>query len=218
MVETYHLKNNLRVPSGKSLHETAVAASGRVAGNWGHMGAGDLSAALWQERRQLELLLFKLETQRLHIQAGNLRWLSFTASEVESVLDRLRFEALARSVESAAVAAEWGLPAQATLGELTAGAPEGAWPVVLQEHLAGLRDLLRQLSEAAGSTEETLLNLGAPGDAGPLREGVSGPASGMDTAETLEYLTTAANIERALAITRRASQPILAQYLGGDAG
>ncbi len=181
------------------------------------MGAGDLSAALWQERRQLELLLFRLETQRLHIQAGNLRWLSFTASEVESVLDRLRFEALARSVESAAVAAEWGLPAQATLGELTAGAPEGAWPEVLQEHLAGLRELLRQLGDAASSTEETLLNLGAPGAASPLREGVSGSA-GMDTAETLEHLTTAANIERALAITRRASQPILAQYLGGDPG
>ena len=113
------------------------------------MGAGDLSAALWQERRQLELLLFRLETQRLHVLAGNVQWLSFTASEVESVLDRLRFEALARSVESAAVAAEWGLPAQATLNELVAGAPPGAWAEVLQDHLDGLRALLRQLNDAA---------------------------------------------------------------------
>lgn len=73
----------------------------------GPMGAGDLSAALWQERRQLELLLFRLETQRLHLAAGNLAWLNFTSSEIEAVLDRLRFEALARNVESAAVAGEW---------------------------------------------------------------------------------------------------------------
>ena len=86
----------------------------------GHMSASDLSAALWQERRQLELLLFRLETQRLHVVAGNLEWLSFMASEIETVLDRLRFEALARSVESAAVAAQWGLPAQTTLVEMIA--------------------------------------------------------------------------------------------------
>ncbi|MET4094914.1 flagellar protein FlgN [Arthrobacter sp. UYCu712] len=180
------------------------------------MGAGDLSAALWQERRQLELLLFRLETQRLHVRAGNVQWLSFTASEVEGVLDRLRFEALARSVESAAVAAEWGLPAQATLPELIAGAPAASWPEVLREHLVGLKDLLRQLGDAARAADETLRKLTPPGSSGASREGASGTAPGTDTAEILEHLTTAANIERALAITRRTRQPLLAQYLGGD--
>ncbi|HEX9230222.1 MAG TPA: flagellar export chaperone FlgN [Arthrobacter sp.] len=180
----------------------------------GPMGAGDLSAALWQERRQLELLLFRLETQRLHVLAGNVQWLSFTASEVESVLDRLRFEALARSVESAAVAAEWGLPAQATLNELAAGAPPGAWPDVLQDHLDGLRALLRQLSDAALANEDTLLNLSPPGaSAGPRNGDAAIPA---DTAGVLDQLTTAGNIERALAVVRRTSQPLLEQYLGGS--
>ena len=146
------------------------------------MGAGDLSAALWQERRQLELLLFRLETQRLHVLAGNLQWLSFTASEVESVLDRLRFEALARSVESAAVAAEWGLPAQATLNELAAGAPPGAWAEVLQDHLDGLRALLRQLNDAARANEDTLRNLNRPvasgASAGPRNGDAALPAGG----------------------------------------
>jgi hypothetical protein len=174
------------------------------------MGAGDLSAALWQERRQLELLLFRLETQRLHVLAGNLQWLSFTASEVESVLDRLRFEALARSVDSAAVAAEWGLPAQATLNELVAGAPPGAWPDVLQDHLDGLRGLLRQLNDAARANEDTLRNLGRPDDD-------AAPASlSADTAGALDQLTVAGNIERALAVTRRTSQPLLDQYVGGN--
>lgn len=174
----------------------------------GPMGAGDLSAALWQERRQLELLLFRLETQRLHVLAGNLKWLSFTASEVESVLDRMRFEALARSVESAAVAAAWGLPAQATLIELAAGAPPGAWPEVLQEHLERLRELLRQLGDAAHTNEDMLRNLN--------RRQAAGESGVADTAVALDQLTTAENIDRALAVTRRTTQPLLAQYLGGD--
>lgn len=170
----------------------------------GPMGAGDLSAALWQERRQLELLLFRLETQRLHVAAGNTHWLTFTASEVESVLDRLRFEALARNVESAAVAAEWGLPAQATLVELIAAAPPGSWPTVLQEHLDGLRQLLARLGDTARAGEEMLQSLQLPAGSG-------------DPAGMLEQLTMAGNIERALTITRRASQPLMAQYLGDDA-
>jgi hypothetical protein len=168
------------------------------------MGAGDLSAALWQERRQLELLLFRLETQRLHLAAGNLHWLTFTASEVEAVLDRLRFEALARNVESASVAGQWGLPAQATLVELIAAAPPGSWPTVLQEHLEGLRSLLARLGEAARANEEMLLSL-------------EPPAGASDAAGMLEQLTLAENIQRALAITRRTTQPLMAQYLGDDA-
>ncbi|MCU1520951.1 MAG: hypothetical protein JWM13_2140 [Arthrobacter sp.] len=182
------------------------------------MGASDLSAALWQERRELELLLFKLETQRLHIQAGNLQWLSFTASEVENVLDRLRFEALARSVESAAVAAEWGLPAQATLVELIAGAPAGSWAEILMEHLAGLRALLRQLSAAARTGEQLLRNLNPnqPASSGASPGGTAGTGPGTDTAKILDELTMAANIERALVIMQRTTQPLLAQYLDGE--
>jgi hypothetical protein len=168
------------------------------------MGAGDLSAALWQERRQLELLLFRLETQRLHVAAGNTHWVTFTASEVEAVLDRLGFEALARNVESAAVAAEWGLPAQATLLELIAAAPPGSWSAVLQEHLDGLRTLLARLGAAARTNEEMLRSVQLP--AGP-----------SDPAGLLDHLTIAGNIERALAITRRATQPLMSQYLGDDA-
>jgi hypothetical protein len=184
------------------------------------MGAGDLSAALWQERRQLDLLLFRLETQRLHVLAGNLQWLSFTASEVEGVLDRLRFEALARSVESAAVAAEWGLPAQATLNELVAGAPPGAWAGVLQDHLEGLRGLLRQLNDAARTSEDTLRNLNRPVASGASAGSRSGDAASLpaDTAGVLDQLTTAGNIERALAVTRRTKQPLLDQYVGGSGG
>lgn len=178
------------------------------------MGAGDLSAALWQERRQLELLLFRLETQRLHVLAGNLQWLSFTASEVESVLDRLRFEALARNVESAAVATEWGLPAQASLIELVGGAPASAWPEILHEHLDGLRALLVQLTDAARANEDALRGLPPGASRGPGGDGTATLSS--DAARVLGQLTTTGNIERALTVIRRTPQPLLAQYLNGN--
>ena len=171
----------------------------------GPMSASDLSAALWQERRQLELLLFRLETQRLHVEAGNLEWLNYMASEIETVLDRLRFESLARSVESAAVAAQWGLPSQATLVELVAAGPAGPWPEILREHLDALHTLLDRLDEAARINAEALQNIQMPGRPGPA-----------GTAGLLDQLTTAGNLERSLAVVRRASQPVLAQYLGGD--
>ena len=205
--EMYHPSHNLRVTSGKSLAENAVTLFTGGGNGMGRMGAGDLSAALWQERRQLELLLFRLETQRLHVLAGNLKWLGFTASEMESVLDRMRFEALARSVESAAVAAEWGLPAQATLTGLVAGAPPGAWLEVLQEHLEGLRELLQQLGDAARANEDTLRRVN--------RQPAAGASGETDTAGDLDQLTTAGNIERALAVTRRTTQPQLENYLDG---
>ena len=175
----------------------------------GPMSAGDLSAALWQERRQLELLLFRLETQRLHVQAGTVEWLNFMAAEAETVLDRLRFEALARSVESAAVAAEWGLPAQTTLVELISAAPAGPWAEILRDHLEALRGLLARLGRVSRANEEALRALALPP---PGRSGPAGPAA------VLDQLTAAGNVDRSLAVLKRASQPILAQYLGVEQG
>jgi hypothetical protein len=182
------------------------------------MGATDLSAALWQERRGLELLLFRLETQRLHIEAGNLHWLGFTASEVENVLDRLRFEALARSVESAAAAAEWGLPAQASLVELIRAAPEGSSAEILQEHRAALRDLLHRLSDAARDGEQLLHNLARQGSSGTTPGRPAGTQPDADSAEILDQLAMAANIERALTVVQRTPQPLLSDYLDGENG
>jgi hypothetical protein len=168
------------------------------------MEAGDLSAALWQERRQLELLLFRLETQRLHVAAGNLEWLGFLVTDVETVVDRLRFEALARSVQSAAVASAWGMPAQSSLTELISSAPAGPWPEIMREHLDALHRLLLRIAESVRANEDMLRAVRLP--EGPGAEG---------TAALLDQLTTAENVRQALAVLRRTSQPLLAQYLGG---
>jgi flagellar biosynthesis/type III secretory pathway chaperone len=133
------------------------------------MGAHELSAMLWHERELLELLVFKLEEEQLLLTAGKSRWLQHATREVEQVLERLRDAGLARTVEVALLAREWGTPEGATLRELTDQAPEGPWGEIFKGHLQALTQLTLQIRElrdvnekflraAARSTQETLAN------------------------------------------------------------
>ncbi|MFZ7087933.1 flagellar protein FlgN [Curtobacterium sp. RRHDQ10] len=137
------------------------------------MGVNELSAVLWRERELLELLTFKLEEEQLLLTAGRSRWIDHASREVEQVLERLRAVGLERSMESAAIAEEWGTPSDAPLREIVAAAPAGPWGDILGAHLramielttqiAGLRDENdRFLRAAARATQETLA--GAVGD------------------------------------------------------
>lgn len=135
------------------------------------MAIHDLSAQLWHERELLDLLTFKLEEEQLLLTAGKTRWISHATREVEQVLERLSAAGLARAVTAAAVAAEWGLPEEATLRELAAGAPEeGPWSEILAAHLKAMTEqtaVIRQLRDAnaqflraaSRSTQETLADV-----------------------------------------------------------
>ena len=131
------------------------------------MGANELSALLWRERELLELLSFKLEEEQLLLTAGKSRWVQHATREVEQVLVRLRSTGLARSVEAASLAREWGADEDAPLRELVAHAPAGPWSDIFSGHLQamtqltgqikGLRDENEQfLRAAARSTQETM--------------------------------------------------------------
>jgi FlgN protein len=134
------------------------------------MGVHELSTLLWRERELLELLMFKLEEEQLLLTAGKSKWLPFATREVEQVLERLRQSGLERAVEVSAVALEWGTNEDATLREIIAHAPSGAWAENFTSHLraltelassiAGLRDSnLQYLRAASRSTQETLAHL-----------------------------------------------------------
>ena len=139
------------------------------------MAASELSAQLWRERELLELLLFKLEEEQLLLVAGKSRWIAHATREVEQVMDRMRAVGLARTVEVATLAEEWGIGPDATLRELAAAAPDGIWADIFGSHLAAMTELTGQIAdvrdtnerllrEAARSTQETLNGLaGAPG-------------------------------------------------------
>jgi hypothetical protein len=135
------------------------------------MSANDLSTLLWRERELLELLLFKLEEEQLLLTAGKAKWLPFATREVEQVLERLRKAGMERTVESAAVAAEWGLRDDATLRDLVRGAPTDAWRDIFSSHLTARTGLTAQIADirdanltylraASRSAQETLANLG----------------------------------------------------------
>ncbi len=136
------------------------------------MGANELSMRLWRERELLEMLLFKLEEQRLLLESGSTRWVHFATREVEHVLERLRDSGLGRDVEAASVAREWGAADGASLSELVDAAPSEAWRDVFAEHRAALTALTAEVARlkdanethlraAARAVEETLAGLAA---------------------------------------------------------
>ena len=156
------------------------------------MAASELSAQLWKERELLELLLFKLEEEQLLLISGKSRWISHATREVEQVMERMRAVGLARTVEVAVVAEEWGIGPDATLRELATAAPSGIWSDIFTSHLTAMTELTGQIAEvrdtnerllreAARSTQETLSGLtgsgpdaGVYGAAGENRPGDTG--------------------------------------------
>jgi hypothetical protein len=116
------------------------------------------SDVLFQERRLLELLLFKLEEEELVLESGRTRWLALASREVETVLDELNKVELARSVAFANLAPEMGLGLDANLATLTAHAPP-PWDSVFIEHHKELTTLMREVLDMAASSQ-TLLREG----------------------------------------------------------
>ncbi|HEV7813109.1 MAG TPA: flagellar export chaperone FlgN [Leifsonia sp.] len=141
------------------------------------MAASELSAQLWKERELLELLLFKLEEEQLLLTAGKSRWISHATREVEQVMERMRTVGLARTVEVATLAEEWGISPDSSLRGLAAAAPDGIWADIFASHLTAMTELTGQIAEvrdtnerllreAARSTQETLNGLAGGGDPG----------------------------------------------------
>ncbi|MFF2713966.1 flagellar protein FlgN [Paenarthrobacter sp. NPDC058040] len=163
------------------------------------MGADELSATLWRERGRLDFLLFLLETQLLHLHAGHWHRLNFTASELEKVLENLRFESLARGVEASALAAEWKAPDQLTLPSLVRIAPPGVWAGLLGEHREAMISLVESIDEAIDANVSALAD---------------GPVVDVPGADELALVTREANIQRALAAVHAAALPSLRDFLG----
>lgn len=120
------------------------------------MSANELSACLWRERELLDLLAFKLEEEQLLLTTGKSRWLQYATREVEQVMERLRSAGLARSVEAAVVAEEWGAPQNATLRELVDSAPDGPWADIFTAHLAALTEYTEQIRDLRDLNEHYL--------------------------------------------------------------
>lgn len=168
------------------------------------MSGEEFSAGLWQVRCQMELLLFNLDTQLVHLSQRSLRWLPFTTEAIEPVLERLRFETLALHVESASLASAWGGSAEAGLPGLVALAPPGVWPVMLEDHRLALVGLANEISSSRSQNEHALGALAAELSASAERPETDGP----------EQLISQANVNRALDVLARSALPQLSDFLG----
>ena len=122
------------------------------------MSLNNVSTILWRERQLLELLLFKLEEEQLLLAAGRARWLAQAANEVETVLEEIKNAELARCMEVEAVAAELGLSAEASLGDLIANSPS-PWSGIFADHRDAFLAMTQEILSVAGSNRE-LLNRG----------------------------------------------------------
>jgi flagellar FlgN protein len=140
------------------------------------IGFAEVSDILWRERELLDVLLFKLETEKLLLDAGELRWLSRSTREIELVLEQLRLAEVNRAVEVAALATQLDLPPESNLAALAAAAPS-PWAELLRAHRTAFHSLTAQidavadanrtsLDDACTSAETTLVGLGAADLAG----------------------------------------------------
>lgn len=115
----------------------------------------ELSEVLWRERYLLDGLEYKLECQRLLLDAGSPRFLGRVSDEIDDLLDAIGRLELSRVVAVAEAAAELGLPGDATLPELAEAAP-APWPVLLRTHHTALRGLTEAVLALASSNGERL--------------------------------------------------------------
>jgi len=119
------------------------------------MGLEDVASILWREREALDLLLFKLEEERLVLAGGRNRWLEHATREVELVLDRIRQTELLRAAEVDAAAADLGLPPNLSLLGLAAAAPP-PWDDLLREHRSAFLALIAEITLLAETNRDLL--------------------------------------------------------------
>lgn len=122
------------------------------------MGLSELSNLLWRERQLLDLLQFKLEEECLLLEADCSRWLAHAGREVELVVDEIGRAELARAVELASVAPEYGLGPQPTLADLARTLP-APWGSLFAAHREALCLAGNEVRETAERTR-TLLKRG----------------------------------------------------------
>ena len=145
----------------------------------------------------------------MYLNAGKIRWLTFTSADLDSVRENLRFETLARNVEAAALAGEWGVTGELTLTGLAAAAPEGVWRELLTDHGREMTLLLEDIESLIEA------NLGA------LRSALEGLARDSELAanspepvDELDLLAVQAAASNALTVVEKCSQPLVAEFLG----
>jgi hypothetical protein len=108
----------------------------------------DVSNILWRERNLLELLAFKLDSERLLARAGRTRWLERADHEVEVVVGALKAVELERGIQMQALVDELGLGTEPTLQAFAERVPT-EWAGIFADHRRALLQLARDVDRSA---------------------------------------------------------------------
>lgn len=115
----------------------------------------NLSLVLWRERELLELLMYKLEVEKLVLGTGNAKWLAIAAREVEGVLESIRETELVRAVAADEAAARLGLSANPSLRALAEAVAE-PWHSIMLDHRDAFVLYTREIMDLAVANRELL--------------------------------------------------------------
>ena len=121
-------------------------------------GFAEVSDVLWRERELLDVLLFKLDQERLLLSEGGahaVRWLARASHEIDLVLEDLRLADLTRAIEVDALAADLGIDPAPTLAKLVEAAP-APWDDLFAAHRAAFEVLVAQVRAAADDNRHRL--------------------------------------------------------------
>jgi hypothetical protein len=118
-------------------------------------GFAEVSDTLWRERELLDLLLFKLDSERLLLRAGSIRWLARSTHEVDLVLEQLQLVEITRALQVDDLAAQLDLAPGATLSDLAAVAPT-PWTELFHAHRAAFRTLIDEVTALAAGNQRAL--------------------------------------------------------------
>jgi FlgN protein len=118
-------------------------------------GLADVSDTLWNQRRLLELLQFKLEAQQSVLLGNRSRWLAQATGEIAEVVGQLRTGELVRAMAVQVAATQLGVEEPPTLLALAAQAP-GVWAHILSSHRVALVSSLRAIQALANGNHDLL--------------------------------------------------------------
>jgi len=109
----------------------------------------ELAQVLDREQRQLELLLFRLVSARELSEAGEARFLTWAAADVERMLERVHEAELVRAVVTDRLAAYLGVDGErVTLRDLADAADEPLRTTLFEQRATFMR-LLGEIEEAS---------------------------------------------------------------------
>ena len=122
-----------------------------------------LDDALWQERRLLERLAYRLAAQHAVVTLGETRWLAVSDAEVKVAVREVREHEVLRAAQTERVLRRLRKPVDTSLAQLATVSP-APWPVILDDHRVAMRDLETTILTRAAQTVALLESLTAGGE------------------------------------------------------